>query len=153
MTARFVACLACGRHVKEGDVACPFCGADAPSVGPLPRLAGGRMTRAAMIAAGTAGTVAGIFDCGQTSSPTAFYGVPCTGNECIPSDQDSAPPLVYDGSSAVFYGVACTGDACSPGIDEDSGRADASEGDATDAADAADAAQDAQTDGADASED
>jgi len=136
MTARFVACSACRRHVKEGDVACPFCGAGAPSVGPLPRLAGVRMTRAAMIAAGTAGTVAAILDCGQSSSgnPSAFYGVPCTGGECIPGDQDAAPPLYDGGSGAVFYGVVCTGDACAVGGGEDSGGVDASAGDASDAA-------------------
>jgi len=106
MTARFVACSACRRHVKEGDVACPFCGAGAPSVGPLPRLAGVRMTRAAMIAAGTAGTVAAILDCGQSSS----------------------------GNPSAFYGVPCTGDACAVGGGEDSGGVDASAGDASDAA-------------------
>jgi len=144
MTARFIACAACGRHVKEGDVACPFCGAGAPSVEPLPRLAGIRMTRAAMIAAGTAGTVAAILDCGQ-SQPTAFYGVACTGSECIPGDQDAAPPLYDGGSGAVFYGLVCTGDACL-GSDEDAQSADAGAGDASDAA------SDAQTDAADASE-
>jgi len=116
-------------------------------VGPLPRLAGVRMTRAAMIAAGTAGTVAAILDCGQTTGQTSvFYGVACTGSECIPGDQDAAPVLYDGGSSAVFYGIACTGDAC-PGIDEDAGNGDAGAGDASDAA------KDAQTDAADASED
>jgi hypothetical protein len=89
MTARFVACVACGRHVKEGDVACPFCGTDAPHVEPLPRQAGVRMTRAAMIAAGTAGALATIIDCGQ-SQPVPFYGVVCTGSECIPGGEDAA---------------------------------------------------------------
>ena len=132
MTARFVACAACGRHVKEGDVACPFCGAGAPHVGPLPRLTGVRMTRAAMIAAGTAGSVAAILDCGQTSSSTAFYGVACTGSECIPGSEDAAPVLYDGGSGAVFYGVACTGDACAH-LDADAGSMDASAGDASDA--------------------
>jgi hypothetical protein len=141
MTTRFVACVACGRHVKEGEDACPFCGAGAPQVGPLPRLAGVRMTRAAMFAAGTAG-VAALLDCGSTSA-TAFYGVACTGGECIPGDQDAAPVLFDGGSSVNFYGVPCTGDAC-PG--EDAGSKDASgNGD-----DASDAANEAQTDAADA---
>jgi hypothetical protein len=144
MSARFVACAACSRHVKEGDAVCPFCGAAAPRVGPLPRLVGVRMTRAAMIAAGTAGTVAAILDCGQTSgTSTAFYGVACTGSECLPGDQDAAPVLYDGGSSAVFYGVACTGDAC-PGIEEDAG------GGATDAA--KDATTDAPMDAEDAGE-
>jgi hypothetical protein len=87
------------------------------------------MTRAAMIAAGTAGTVAALVDCGQTTAPgssvSAFYGVACTGSECIPGDYDAAPPLYDGGSGAVFYGVVCTGDACLPRGDEDAG--DASE--------------------------
>ena len=133
MTARFVACVACSRHVKEGDIACPFCGANAPRLEPLPRLAVVRMTRAAMIAAGTAGTVAALLDCGPTSGQTAvFYGVACTGSECIPGERDAAPGPYDSGSGAVFYGVVCTGDAC-PGTEVDAGGVDASEGDAADA--------------------
>jgi hypothetical protein len=89
MTARFVACGGCGRHVKDGDVACPFCGAAGPTLPPLPRLGGARMTRAAMIAAGTAGTMAALIDCGQSTQPVAFYGVPCTGDTCGVVEQDA----------------------------------------------------------------
>jgi hypothetical protein len=101
------------------------------------------MTRAAMFAAGAAGTVAAIVDCGQTAAPTAsaFYGVACTGSECFPGSQDAAPFPNDGGSVVVFYGVACTGDACLPSPTEDAGGVDAN-----DASSAASEAGDAKTD-------
>jgi hypothetical protein len=140
MKARFLACSGCHRHVKQGDASCPFCGAAAPSAEPLPRPPGVRMTRAAMFAAGAAGTVAAIVDCGQTAGPTAsaFYGVACTGSECVPGSQDAAPSPYDGGSVVVFYGIACTGDACVPPlpIKEDAGGVDASDASPSDAGDA-----------------
>jgi hypothetical protein len=148
MKVRLIACVGCQRHVKEDDAACPFCGAATPVAGPLPPALGVRMTRAMMMAAGTAGTVAAILDCGQTSGGTAvFYGGACTGGECIPGGDQDAAPFVFDGGSgAVFYGSACTGDACPP-FQEDAattetsdasgaGVVDASASDAADGSDA-----------------
>jgi hypothetical protein len=104
-----------------------------------------------MIAAGTAGTVAAVLDCGQSSSSTTiFYGVACTGSECVPGGEDAAAALndggssedaayLYDGGSSVnFYGVPCTGDACVPHIHGDAASPDANAADATSASDAGD---------------
>ncbi len=79
---RFVACNACGRHVRLGDTSldalCPFCGAPAP-IPVSPPAAGLRpgMPRAAMLVAGSALLVASLADCGSSSSPSpvVFYGV------------------------------------------------------------------------------
>jgi hypothetical protein len=111
---RFVACASCRRHVKESDAACPFCGAVAPSFAPRPLPSRVRTTRAAMIAAGTAGSVAALLDCGQGATVQAFYGVPCTGDECLPNVVDSGPDSGTDANlgGVVFYGVVCTGSEC-----------------------------------------
>src|SRR3954467_8631752 len=57
-------CPSCNRHVRVGDVACPFCGA-AVAVAPSPAASGpglrGRLGRAALFAAGA--TLMGLSAC------------------------------------------------------------------------------------------
>ena len=53
MSAQFWPCPGCSRHVKRGDAICPFCGATATvDIGPT-RALSGRLSRAALFAAGT----------------------------------------------------------------------------------------------------
>jgi hypothetical protein len=80
MAIRFTPCPACARHVKEGDGACPFCGASVPppAAAVVP---GRRMSRAALLAASAAGALA-MTDC--SSSGTPVYGGPV-----IPEDGSS----------------------------------------------------------------
>jgi hypothetical protein len=109
MSARFVACEVCARHVREGDGACPFCGARAPVVAPR-RVIRGRLSRAAMHAAGAAGAVITLSDC-STGSDTAFYGAPCVDGSCnytYDAGQDAAPDVGLE----VFYGGSCVGLDC-----------------------------------------
>lgn len=84
MRKRFVACASCNRHVREGDAACPFCGAAALPLPPAPRASRHPITRAALFAAGAAGTVAVLIDCsdGSAPQPAPFYGIACTGDAC-----------------------------------------------------------------------
>jgi hypothetical protein len=52
MSAQFWPCPGCSRHVKRGDAICPFCGATASvDIGPT-RALSGRLSRAAIFAAG-----------------------------------------------------------------------------------------------------
>lgn len=132
MRVRFIACEGCGRHVKQGDGACPFCDAAAPEVPPIERVFGRGLSRAAMFAAGTAGVVVAMADCGNGNvSSTAFYGVAtCTGG-CDASVVDAAEE---DGNTmtGVFYGVACplceAGSEASVPEDAGAGQDAASEG-------------------------
>ncbi len=107
MRVRFIACECCGRHVRQGDGACPFCGATAPEVPPIERVFGRGLSRAAMFAAGTAGVVVAMADCSNGNvAPSAFYGVgTCTGN-C--GGQPIVDAAEEDGNTmtGVFYGVA-----------------------------------------------
>jgi hypothetical protein len=87
MSARFVACPACARHVKAGECICPFCGAKAPCAEPLRRI-GGRLTRAAIHAAGAVGAAVALGDC-TTTTVQPGYGIACTPDLCPPFQQDS----------------------------------------------------------------
>lgn len=96
MRTRFIECAACGRHVREGDEACPFCGAAAPVPPPPVRALGARVSRAAMLAAGAAGGVIVMADCGN-ATVQAFYGVACTGDCGIAAPEDAGKDA--DGSA------------------------------------------------------
>jgi hypothetical protein len=77
MPTRFIPCAACARHVREGDAACPFCGATAPVAPALSRTAG-RLSRAAFLALGAAGALSAT-ECSSSSStpsPEPLYGSP-----------------------------------------------------------------------------
>jgi hypothetical protein len=66
MATRFIPCPACARHVRQGDEACPFCGAT-PSPAPALRLPSARLSRAALLALGAAGALAAT-DCSSSSA-------------------------------------------------------------------------------------
>jgi hypothetical protein len=80
MSERFVACLACARHVKVGQYVCPFCGATVPRAKPL-RSITDRLSRAAIHAAGAAGVAVAMAGC---SSGSSYGGAPCGGAYCGP---------------------------------------------------------------------
>ncbi len=71
MSTRLIPCSSCARHVRTSDTACPFCGAATVSAPTLvgPPLA--RMSRAAFLALGAAGSLA-MTDC--SSAPVPLYG-------------------------------------------------------------------------------
>jgi hypothetical protein len=100
VTARFVACIACGQHVRVGDEACPFCGAAASPAPPPPRGLRERVSRAAMLAAGAAGGVIVLVDCGNGNTNTqVFYGVACTGDACSFPMDDGGDGSAGDGDA------------------------------------------------------
>ena len=82
MAIRFTPCPACARHVREGDAACPFCGAGMTRA-PAAMVPVGRMSRAALLAAGAAGALA-MTDC-SSSSGTPLYG------GAVPPQESGAP--------------------------------------------------------------
>ena len=91
MRKRFIACVQCSRHVREGDETCPFCGASAPPLPPPPRTLTTRVSRAAMLAAGAAGGIIVLVDCGDGNpSVQAFYGIACTDGSCLGPEMDAS---------------------------------------------------------------
>ncbi|MGD0528048.1 MAG: hypothetical protein ABSE49_23140 [Polyangiaceae bacterium] len=121
MRTRFIACEVCARHVRDGDAACPFCGAAAPVAKPL-RTVRQRLTRAALHAAGAAGAIAAFNDCGGSSggSVEAFYGAPCIDTDsgsCVVYAGDAGKDATADagqdtGAGEVFYGAPCIDGSC-----------------------------------------
>lgn len=74
MSVQFKPCPGCARHVKQGDASCPFCGAKV-CVGPCaPPAVPGRMSRAALFAAGAVGVAVASTDCYPTAQ--SDYGGP-----------------------------------------------------------------------------
>lgn len=69
MNVSLVPCPACARHVRQGDSICPFCGAKAAFSPGAPIVQRGRMSRAAMFAAGAAGAALAMTDCSSNSQP------------------------------------------------------------------------------------
>jgi|HubBroStandDraft_1064217.scaffolds.fasta_scaffold02303_5 hypothetical protein len=63
MSAQFWPCPGCSRHVKRGDALCPFCGATASVQNRPSRTIAGRLSRAALFAAGAVGTAVATTDC------------------------------------------------------------------------------------------
>ena len=122
MRTRFIACGGCSRHVREGDAACPFCGAPAPAAPPVERVLARGLSRAAMLAAGTAGVVVAMADCGSSGNvgTTAFYGVPPN----LDASMDASDAADGNVGVGVFYGVACPEcDASPPAADASDARA------------------------------
>jgi len=129
MRMRFVACPACARHVRAGDPRCPFCGASPPDARPL-RTLRQRLSRAAMHAAGAAGAIVAISDCGGQESPNQpFYGGSCVEGQCGVVMTDSGADA-NDANNTVFYGAPCLDGSCvfgEAGADGSEASADASE--------------------------
>lgn len=103
MVIRFTPCPSCARHVKVGDGACPFCGAITPraAVAAIPR---GRLSRAALLAAGAAGALA-MADCGSSGSTVAPYGSPPRPPDAGMS-MDDGGETPDASATVVFYGAA-----------------------------------------------
>lgn len=89
MATRFIPCPACARHVRQGDEACPFCGAK-PSPANELRLPSARLSRAALLALGAAGAVAAT-DCSSTSQQGLYGGVSIPYDGGAPDDGASSP--------------------------------------------------------------
>jgi|HubBroStandDraft_2_1064218.scaffolds.fasta_scaffold711604_2 hypothetical protein len=133
MRKRFVACIECSRHVREGDEACPFCGARAPALPPPPRAMTTRVSRAAMLAAGAAGGIIVLVDCGDgNTSPQPFYGVACTDDSCLGETDASDSSLVL--ADARVVDAADAADSPNDTASRDGTDAEPSDGGATDAA-------------------
>jgi hypothetical protein len=73
MSTQFWPCPGCSRHVKRGDAICPFC-RTAPSVDIPTRVLSGRLSRAALFAAGAVGVGIASTECAP--SVTTEYGCP-----------------------------------------------------------------------------
>jgi hypothetical protein len=139
MSARFVPCPACSRHVKHGDCTCPFCGARAPSTDGPAREANVRMSRAALLAAGAVGAVLATTDCSSSDtgspSPTTDAGDASQGEGSVvalygafvPPDasdaSDAAPPSDTGASSDVVGSADAVGS--SDGAQSDGSQSDA----------------------------
>jgi|SRR5580704_4964319 hypothetical protein len=84
MGVQFWPCPGCSRHVKRGDAICPFCGATASVVSGPTRTIAGRLSRAALFAAGAVGAAVATTDC----APAPPYGTLPAGP--IPTEDASA---------------------------------------------------------------
>ena len=116
-------CTGCRRHVRTSESACPFCGSAIRAVAPEVSGAVGRMSRAALVAAGLA--IAGCHSEPQAiplaKDPAAAKPAP------TPSPTASAPPGLVDdpGSPVAEYGApAPPPSPPAPGSGPDSGLVD-----------------------------
>lgn len=141
MRTRYIACTECGRHVKQAEAACPFCGAASPAPPPSPLVLAPqtRVARAAMLAAGAAGGILVMADCGNTSMQ-AFYGVACTPDGC--------PGVIMMDASDGSRPAAEAGVADAAGGAADAASETGAAGHDASAPDAGDAAEGAMTDAA-----
>jgi hypothetical protein len=96
-------CPGCHRHVMTDEAACPFCAAPLPvRAGEPPRAAPrGRLSRAALVAAGASATLIG--GCSQSIMPP--YGLPPIPDSGSMSDTADASPD-GDGGGAAGRGGA-----------------------------------------------
>jgi hypothetical protein len=95
MSSRFTPCPACARHVKQGERACPFCGAEDPCANAPPT--GGfavALSRSALFALSAIGASVAGTDC--SASSIAPYGQPpSVGDATFAEDA----PVAADGGS------------------------------------------------------
>src|SRR5581483_5768560 len=108
MAEGLVPCAACRRHIRCGDVSCPFCGTVVPAGAQAPGPSGSsaasnevfaRMAAAAAVAA----SVAQVTSCTVGPSTGAFYG----GAEIFEGDGGFAEDATVgfdDGATVAFYG-------------------------------------------------
>jgi hypothetical protein len=143
MSAQFWPCPGCSRHVKRGDAICPFCGATASIEISPTRVLAGRLSRAALFAAGTMGAAVATTDCSTSAPQPTTTGQPAYGGSpYFPNDSsagETQPGLVIgdgglstieiqdssasDGPSAVTAGADAGGTvaAAEGGSNEDGG--------------------------------
>jgi hypothetical protein len=83
-----------------------------------------------MHAAGAAGAIVAISDCGQENPIQPFYGGSCVGDQCGVVMTDSGADA-NDANGTVFYGAPCLDGSCLPpqdaGTDGSEASGDASE--------------------------
>ncbi len=145
MSLSLTACPSCSRHVKGGDSKCPFCGNKVLRANAsVARVVAGRLSRAALFAAGAAGLAITTTDCGSDPQPLPPYGSPpCC--EVFPPDaapEDASVDAADGGVStpeAAAYGDASgdvpIGDASGDALDGNSmSPADAPSADGTEEA-------------------
>jgi hypothetical protein len=131
MSAQFWPCPGCSRHVKRGDAVCPFCGATASLESGPTRVLAGRLSRAALFAAGAVGAAVATTACGGKES-TAPDSMASAGSSSGASSGSGSPGgVLYGGpipietedsstgsSSGASSGAASAGassGACLPG--------------------------------------
>jgi hypothetical protein len=100
-------CPACHRHVAATESACPFCGAAQPTRVPIevPR---GRLSRAAVFAAGTTLVAAAAAGCGGKTKPDTNTGGQVADAATAESEADAAdtpPPPPPDDIQPMPYGA------------------------------------------------
>lgn len=130
MSARFVACSSCARHVRAGDCTCPFCGGAVVPCPPPQRRLTKAVSRAALHAAGAAGAALVLGNCSSGGTIQPFYGGSCIDRGGCEYDAGPVPAM-----DAATDPVPSFGDAIARAQDA---------GDATDAA--TDAGEDAARD-------
>jgi hypothetical protein len=97
MSSKFTPCGTCARHVKQGDAACPFCGAATRKAAPPAALsAAGRLSRSALFAAGAVGAALATTDCTSASPQPAYGGVVTPASDAASGSSSGG---VTDGSS------------------------------------------------------
>jgi hypothetical protein len=131
MSARFVVCPACARHVKAGACICPFCGAKAHCAKPVRTIAG-RLSRAAMHAAGAVGAVSAVValnDCTSAQSG-AGYGGFCVPDACggyVEQDTGADTTVIAEASVTEAAPPDASSDTSEAAVDAaDAGTGDAS---------------------------
>lgn len=89
-----VACAGCGRHVRSGELACPFCAAPLSAVAPPPRRAHRPLTRLALVA----GVALAAPACGPTSSTPddSIHEQESYGDEAPAEEAPDDDPVVQD---------------------------------------------------------
>ncbi len=94
---QFWPCPGCSRHVKRGDATCPFCGATAGAESSPARTLAGRLSRAALFAAGAMGTAVATTACSSTSLPQTMLQPMYGGTSPPDSSSASDAPSTTDG--------------------------------------------------------
>jgi hypothetical protein len=140
MSVQFWPCPGCSRHVKRGDPVCPFCGATASLESGPTRVLVGRLSRAAIFAAGAMGAAVATTNCNSAPVPPSQPMLqPMYGGSTPLDDGSLSGQPAYGGSPLVTVET------------EDSG---ASDGPSEAVPDAVDASADtAPTDSANTSDD
>jgi hypothetical protein len=129
MSAQFWPCPACSRHIKKGDALCPFCDATARVEGGPTRVLTGRLSRAALFAAGTVGAAAASANCASWwAQPPYGAGPPPGAVEVFPNGTEDA-----SASDAPSEVAADAADASATTMPTDSATADAGDESANEA--------------------
>jgi hypothetical protein len=96
MSSIFTPCLACARHVKQGDETCPFCGEKVLRPRPpVVRATTQRRSRSALFALSAMGAAVATTEC-SSSSGTPLYGGPVP---TLDASTDAASMTLDDAAS------------------------------------------------------